>query len=357
MATQQIDRARADAFVGQMVGMINNSMLGLMTSVGHRTGLFDKMSELPPSTSEEIAKVVGLNERYVREWLAAMVTGRIVEYDAGTKRYRLPPEHAASLTRAAGPGNLATLMQWVSLFGNVEDDLVESFRRGGGVPYSKFGKFQELMAEESARVVDATLIDVTLPLVPGVVNRLRGGIDVLDIGCGQGHAINVMARAFPNSRFTGYDFSEEGVAAGHREAKEWGLSNSRFVVKDVATMDESAAYDFITVFDAIHDQARPADVLAAISRALRPDGVFLMVDIKASSNLEENMGHPLAPMMYSVSTSHCMTVSLALNGAGLGTMWGDQLARKMLVDAAFTRIDKKSVEGDIMNAYYICTKD
>jgi ubiquinone/menaquinone biosynthesis C-methylase UbiE len=195
-----------------------------------------------------------------------------------------------------------------------------------------------------------------LPLIPGIIDRLKLGIDVLDIGCGQGHAINVMARAYPNSRFTGYDFSEEGVAAGQKEASEWGLANSRFVAKDVATMAEAAAYDLITVFDAIHDQARPADVLAGVSRALRPGGAFLMVDIAASSNLEENLDHPLGPMMYAVSTSHCMTVSLALNGAGLGTMWGDQLARSMLRDAGFTEVDKKSVEGDIMNAYYICSK-
>jgi hypothetical protein len=122
-------------------------------------------------------------------------------------------------------------------------------------------------------------------------------------------------------------------------------------------MNESAAYDLIMVFDAIPDQARPADVLAGISRALRPGGAFLMVDIAASSNLEENLEHPMAPMMYAISTTHCMTVSLALDGAGLGTMWGDQLARGMLRDAGFTTVDMKRVQGDIMNAYYICAKD
>jgi len=166
-----------------------------------------------------------------------------------------------------------------------------------------------------------------------------------------------MAQAYPNSRFTGYDFSEEGVAAGTAEAKAMGLANARFVVQDAAKFSDSAAYDLITVFDAIHDQADPAAVLANISGALRPGGVFLMVDIAASSNLEENLEHPLAPMMYSVSTMHCMTVSLALGGAGLGTMWGDQIARKMLADAGFTSIDMKRVEGDIMNAYYVARKD
>jgi 2-polyprenyl-3-methyl-5-hydroxy-6-metoxy-1,4-benzoquinol methylase len=354
--TQTIDPARAEAFAGQMVGILNGSILALMTSIGHRTGLFDKMATLPPSTSEQIAQATGLNERYVREWLGALVTGRIIEYDPADKTYRLPPEHAASITRAAGPNNLAAFMQFTALMGNVEDQVVDAFREGGGVPYSAYPKFQQLMAEESAQVMDATLVDVTLPLVPGLVERLKSGIEVADVGCGQGHAINLMAKAFPNSRFTGYDFSEEGIAAAKAEASQWGLANARFEVKDAAQLDETARFDLITVFDAIHDQAQPRKVLANISQALKPDGVFLCVDIQASSNLEENMEHPLAPMLYGVSTMHCMTVSLALNGEGLGTVWGEQKAKDLLHEAGFNQIDIEHVEGDIYNALYICRK-
>ena len=357
MITQELDATKAEAFAGQMIAYLNGACLSLMISIGHQAGLFDVMAGRPPETSEQIADAAHLNERYVREWLAAMVAGGIIGYDPANRTYRLPPEHAASLTRAAGPSNLAPLAQFIPLFGNVEPQLVESFRKGGGVPYSEFHTFQRLMSEESTRVVDATLVDVTLPLIPGMIERLRQGIDVVDIGCGSGHAVNVMARAFPNSRFSGYDFSEEGIAAGQAEAKDWGLANARFAVKDVANIDEPAAYDLITAFDTIHDQAQPTRVLDVISRALRPDGTFLMVDIAASSNLEENVEHPLAPMLYSISTMHCMTVSLALNGEGLGTMWGEQLARRKLADAGFTTVDVKQVEGDIMNAYYICRKD
>jgi SAM-dependent methyltransferase len=357
LTTSAIDENKAQAFMLQTLGMINGAMLTLLMSIAHRTGLFDVMATLPPSTSEEIASAANLNERYVREWLAAMSAGRIVEFDAANRTYALPPEHAASLTRAAGSGNLATIAQFVPLFGNVEDDLIESFRNGGGVPYSRYGRFQELMAEESAKVVDSTLVDVTLPLISGLPQRLKEGIDVLDAGCGGGHAINVMSRAFPASRFTGYDFSQEGVAAGIDEAKQSGLTNARFAVQDVARMNEHATFDLITAFDAIHDQAQPAAVLQNISNALRPGGVFLMVDIAASSDLADNLESPLAPMQYSVSTMHCMTVSLALGGAGLGTMWGEQLARSMLADAGFTTVDMKRVDGDIMNAYYIARKD
>lgn len=356
MATEQIDRARAEAFAGRLMGLLNGASLTAMISIGHQTGLFDTMSQLPPSTCEEIARATGLNERYVREWLGAVVTGQIVEYNPTTKTYRLPPEHAAFLTRAAGPNNLAAFTQFFALMGEVEQDVVASFRNGGGVPYERFPRFQQLMAEESAQIFDATLINVTVPLVPGLVEWLRAGIDVADIGCGQGHAVNLMAKEFPNSRFAGYDFSADAIAAARREAQELGLTNVTFEVQDVAVLDKPESFDFITAFDAIHDQAHPRKVLRNIAKALRPEGVFLMVDIAADSEVQNNMAHPLAPMLYAISTMHCMTVSLALNGEGLGTMWGEQKARELLTEAGFNQIDVKRVEGDIFNGYYVCRK-
>ena len=356
MTTQTIDEAKAAAFGGQLIGMLNGAALTFMLSIGHRTGLFDTMAGMPRSTSEQIATKTGLDERYIREWLGAMVTGGIVAYDAANATYTLPPEHAASITRAAGPGNLAAFSQFFSEIGSVETGIVESFRNGGGVPYSQFPRFQELMREESAQVFDATLLDVTLPLVPGLIDRLKSGIDVADVGCGAGHAINIMAKAFPNSRFTGYDFSDEGIARGRAEAKDAAVANARFEVKDAATLDGSKQFDLITTFDSVHDQAKPRRVLKGIADALKPGGTFLCVDIAASSNLHENLEHPLAPFMYTVSTMHCMTVSLALGGEGLGTVWGEQKAKELMAEAGFKDIKVARVEGDIMNNYYIATK-
>ncbi len=356
MAVQELDQAKAEEFGGRMVGLLNDAMLSLMTSVGHRTALFDTMAMNGSLTSEELAGKAQLNERYVREWLNAMTVGGIVDYDAATKTYVLPAEHAASLTRAAGPGNLAAFAQFTALMGGVEDGIVECFRNGGGVPYSAFPKFQELMAEESAQVSDAALVTGTLPMVDGLVERLEAGIDVCDIGCGQGHTINLMAQAFPNSRFTGWDFSEEGVAAGRAEAKQLGLTNTTFDVQDAAKIDATKQFDFITTFDAIHDQAKPDVVLGNIATALRDDGVYLCVDIAGSSHVEHNMDHPMAPMLYSVSTFHCMTVSLALDGAGLGTMWGQEVANEMLAAAGFGNVETKTLPEDIMNVYYIARK-
>jgi 2-polyprenyl-3-methyl-5-hydroxy-6-metoxy-1,4-benzoquinol methylase len=357
MTTTELDPSRVEAFAGRMVDLMNSSMLGLMTSVGHRTGLFDSMAGLVPSTSDEVARAAGLDERYVREWLNAMTVGRFVDYDPSTGTYVLPPEHAVSLTRESGPGNLANMAQFTALMGGVEDEIVECFYMGGGVPYSRFPKFQQLMGEMSAQVHDAALIEGELALVDGLIDRLREGIDVCDVGCGQGHAINLMAREFPNSRFTGFDFSEEGIATAQAEAADLGLTNVTFAVKDAATLDSTMTYDFITVFDAIHDQAKPDVVLRGIADSLKGDGVFLCVDIAGSSHVEENLEHPLAAMLYSVSTFHCMTVSLALDGAGLGTMWGEQKANEMFRAAGFTSVETKRVPEDIMNVYYVCGKD
>jgi SAM-dependent methyltransferase len=346
----------AEEFAERMLRTMNEAALALMVSVGHRTGLFDAMAGMPAATSAEIASTAGLDERYVREWLAVMTAGRIVEHDGAAGTYSLPAAHAAWLTRAAGMQNLATGMQYIGLMATVEDQIVECFRHGGGVPYSAFPRFQAVMAEDSGAVHDATLIDATLPLVPGLVARLSDGIDVADVGCGSGHAINLMARAFPRSRFTGFDFSEAGIAAAHAEAGRDGLENVRFERRDAASLGETARFDFVTTFDAVHDQARPDLVLAGIAAALRPGGVYLCVDTSASSKLAENVGHPLATFLYTVSCMHCMTVSLADGGMGLGTMWGEQTARMMLGEAGFTSVEAKRLDGDIVNAYYIATR-
>ncbi len=357
LTTIELDVPKMEAFGGQMAGMLNSAMLAIMTSIGHRTRLFDAMAELPPSSSAQIAAAAGLNERYVREWLGAMVAGKVIEYEPASATYVLPAEHSASLTRAAGPGNLASYAQFIALIGNVEDELSACFRDGGGVPYSRFPKFQQLMAEASAQIYDATLVNRTLPIVPGLVEKLNAGIDVADIGCGSGHAINIMAKAFPNSRFTGIDFSEEGIGAGRAEASAQGLSNASFELQDAANLNGPARWDFITTFDSVHDQARPDRMLAGISASIRPGGTYLCVDVAASSNLEDTVGHPLGPFMYGISTAHCMTVSLALDGMGLGAMWGEQKARSMLAEAGFTHVEVCRIEDDIENNYYVATKE
>ena len=355
-ATQQLDASKADAFVQRILGVYNDAALTLMISIGHRAGLFDTMSTLQPSTSEEIASAARLNERYVREWLGTLVAGRIVDYDPERRTYALPAEHAALLTRAASPNNLAVTAQFIPVIAGVEDEILECFRNGGGVPYSSYPRFHEIMAEESGQTVVAGLFEHILPLVPEVVDRLEAGIDVLDVGCGSGRAIIAMAERFPKSRFFGYDFSEEGTARARAEAGRRGVLNANFEVFDAAELSGPARFDLITAFDAIHDQANPARVLEGIGLALRDGGVFLMQDIAGSSHVHQNLDHPLGAYMYTVSCLHCMTVSLANGGAGLGAMWGRETALAMLADAGFANVDVNTLPHDFINLYYVARK-
>ncbi len=347
---------KAEQFSVQLLDTVNKAAVALMTSIGHQTGLFDTMAGLPPATSERIAKAAGLQERYVREWLGAMVTGRVIEYDTAEKTYVLPPEHAAFLTRAASPNNLAVTMQFIPLLGAVEEQIIEAFINGGGVPYSSYPTFHRVMAEESNQTVVAGLLNAILPLVPELPTKLEAGITVLDIGCGSGRAINLMAKRFPRSKFTGYDLSTEAITNARSEAARLCLHNVRFEVQDLVEMQERERFQLITAFDAIHDQAQPRQVLRAIYHALAPDGVFLMQDIRASSHVHKNLDHPLGAFTYTVSCLHCMTVSLAANGEGLGAAWGEEKALELLAEAGFQKVEVTTLAHDIINNYYLVTK-
>ncbi len=207
-----------------------------------------------------------------------------------------------------------------------------------------------------AQTVVGALFEHILPLVPGLTLALHNGIDVLDIGCGRGKALLAMAERFPNSRFTGWDLSGEAVQFASDQAAARGLANVRFETRNLTDFHQTApaaAFDLITAFDAIHDQARPDHVLAGIRRALKSDGLFLMQDIGASSNVAENTGHLIGTLLYSLSCTHCMTVSLAQGGLGVGAMWGEELTREFFMNAGFQQIERHTLPHDIQNFYYL----
>jgi 2-polyprenyl-3-methyl-5-hydroxy-6-metoxy-1,4-benzoquinol methylase len=280
-----------------------------------------------------------------------------VEYEPIAGVYSLPPEHAAFLTRAASPNNIAVTAQFLPILGTVEDQVLECFYQGGGVPYSAYKRFHEVMAEDSGQTVVAALQEHILPLIPHLTEALERGIDVLDVGCGSGRALNEMAKQFPNSRFKGYDFSQEAIATAQSEANNQGLTNIQFQVKDAAKLDEVEQYDLICTFDSIHDQARPDVVLRGIYQALRSDGIYLMQDIRASSNVHGNLEHPVAPFLYTISCLHCMTVSLSADGMGLGAVWGEEKAIEMLKDAGFSSVTIQQLNHDFLNNFYIVKKN
>jgi ubiquinone/menaquinone biosynthesis C-methylase UbiE len=205
------------------------------------------------------------------------------------------------------------------------------------------------------RIYDQQLVGGFIGVVDGLADDLRQGIKVLDVGCGTGHAINVLAREFPRSRFSGYDIAEDAIERARAEAKEMGLDNATFEVVDVTELPRDRTFDLVTAFDAIHDQKSPEAVLRGINRALAPDGRFLMVEFKFSSRVEENIKNPFAPLYYGFSLMHCMPVSLAVGGRGLGAVWGEQTARELLAEAGFRAVRVLDTPRP-QNCVFVCAK-
>jgi 2-polyprenyl-3-methyl-5-hydroxy-6-metoxy-1,4-benzoquinol methylase len=354
--TQSFDQPAAEVFAGRIMETLSSGAVAVMISIGHRTGLFDVLASLPPQTSAKIAEAAGLNERYVREWLAVMVTGGIITYDPARGTYSLPAEHAASLTREAALGNLAVFAQHIAIMGQIQETIREHFTQGGGTTYGEYPHFHQIMAEDSGQTVTAQLFDTILPLADGIIDRLEAGIDVLDAGCGRGAALIAMAERFPKSRFVGYDFEGDAIAFANNAGAAAGLANIRFETRDLSEYNEKDRFDLITTFDAVHDQKKPDLFIAALFAALRPDGTYLMQDIGGSAHLENNLDFPMAPLLYAVSCCHCMAVSLGQGGDGLGTMWGWETAEAFLRKAGFANIDRNVLPHDPMNVWIVSRK-
>ena len=343
-------------FSDYLTDILNKGSLSLMLSIGHRTKLFDIMSSMSPATFEEIAAKSGLNSRYVKEWLGAMVTGKIIDYDPLKKSFHLSKEKAQYLTSQDSIYDFSASMQWIPILAQVEDDIVKCFHLGGGVPYSSYKRFHEVMAEESYQTVVAGLLEHIIPLVSGLDAQLKSGISVLDVGCGRGRAVNLLAKHYPKSEFMGYDLSDEAIKNATFDAESMNNGNVKFKVQNLLTIEPTTKFDLITAFDVIHDQINPQKTQKFILDSLQDQGIFLMQDILSSTDLYDNINHPLGSFLYTISCLHCMSVSLSENGAGLGAMWGREKAVELLKNAGFTKISLNTLKHDFQNYYYVCKK-
>lgn len=341
-------------FLHKLLDIYTGGVLTKLIHIGYRTGLFEEAAKRA-GTSAQISQRAGLNERYVREWLGAMTTAGIFNYDRSSREYTLPGEHAAVLTGDTAR-NLAPQSGLINHLGKDLERMIRCFREGGGIPYEAFRpEFTDVMDDTWRRIYDEELIDGFLAAATGLKDQLQRGIRVADIGCGTGHAINLMAAAYPNSSFLGYDLAPDAIAKASAEAQAMGLRNAQFEIQDVTTLPTEPKFDLITVFDAIHDQVAPDAVLARCCEALATDGTFLMIDFKFSSDVADNVANPFAPLYYGVSVLHCMTVSLAHGGAGLGTVWGEHIARSMLAEAGFGKVEVADSPRP-QNCIYICKR-
>jgi SAM-dependent methyltransferase len=353
------DSAGTEAFGGRLLELLTGHALTMLISIGYRTGLFEATA-LGPATSLELAARAGLDERYVREWLAAMVAGRIISYHPDAGWYALPAEHAPLLTgtRASNIGPAAgTLRTLAAVLPSVE----RCFAEGGGVAFAEFASVAGAdLGAQWRPIYDEHLVDGFLGAVPGLLDRLRTGARVLDLGCGTGHAVNLMARAFPASRFVGLDNSADALrlAEAERTGSTPEPENAEFQLSDAAELPAHPPFDVITAFDAVHDQRSPGLVLRRIHDALAPGGVFVMVDGNFSSRLERNLDNPHAALSYAVSLLFCLPTSRAdgADGAGgLGAVWGRELAAEMLTAAGF--LDVRTYPSPRpQSCIFVCTR-
>jgi SAM-dependent methyltransferase len=359
--------ADATKFSEKMIQILNHGALNLALAIGYQTGLLDAMDRMEsPQTAECIADESGLNSRYIEEWLGVMVTGKIVELSVmpeGENRYYLPKYCGDLLTRRAGNANLGVYTQEMPLLTtSAMDAVVQGFKTGDGVTYDHYPKFQRFMSQLAEAKHREILVNGFLPTVAAgrLVERMHDGIRVCDLGCGEGVAAMLMASAFPRSRFIGIDISKEAIAKAVREVKRQQINNLEFMVLDAADLkdntDIKASFDYVTAFDAIHDQTRPLEALRGIHHALAPGGLFSMVDIAAQSNLADNLDHSMGPFLYTVSLMHCMPVGLLDAGAGLGMMWGRQKAVEMLKEAGFLNIQVLDMPDDPFNFHFLSRK-
>lgn len=357
-----------DAYSKKMTDILNYGALNLALAIGYRTRLLDVLDEFEtPQSAAAIARKAGLNTRYVKEWLGIMVCGGIIELssdDDGEDLFWLPLEYGDLITRRSGHSNLGIYTQEIPLLTTCAmESVVRSFSSGEGVDYDRYPRFQSFMSQLADAKHQEVLVDRFLPTVDEgrLVEKMQSGIRVCDLGCGEGVAIILMAEAFPNSRFVGIDISAAGIKKAETAARSRHLRNVRFFQQDAAALRDHhglmESFDYVTAFDAVHDQTHPREALEGVYTVLKQGGLFSMVDIAASSHLSENRRHPMGSFLYTVSLMHCMPVGLVNDGLGLGMMWGRQKAVEMLKEAGFEQVDVVEIMDDPFNLHFLCKKE
>jgi 2-polyprenyl-3-methyl-5-hydroxy-6-metoxy-1,4-benzoquinol methylase len=346
------DTTKTEAFLERVLADTSATTVTVLAGIGDRLGLFKALANSGPATSVELASRAGTNERYTREWLGAMASAGYLEYDSGSTRFTLPSEHVPILADEAGPIFFGGVHQMLTgMIGPIKL-LERAFCEGGGVPQSAYDDYLwDGMERFSAGFYENRLLQEWIPAMPDVQSKLERGVDVCDVGCGRGRALIKLAQAFPNSRFTGYDVFEPTIARATANAEAAGVADLiRFEARDVSR-GIPASYDVITTWDVVHDAVDPLGLLQAIRKALKPDGIYVCLEINASHRLEENAG-PIGAMSYGFSVLYCMTTSLAHHGEGLGTAGANEhKLRELCPEAGFSSVYRLPVE-DAFNILY-----
>jgi SAM-dependent methyltransferase len=339
------------SFMGRYMEMTTGAAVMGVVAVADRIGLFASLAGAGPETLDGIATRTGLDRRYLQEILATLSSAEILHFEPSDDTYSLPDEHAACLADESSPYFLGGWSQIVPALHGAIPGVVRACREGGGVPYSDFGEeMVEGIARSNAPGTRILLTRKWLPAMPDVVERLESGIRVADVGCGAGASTLTMARAYPSSIFIGYDVDARSIEKAEKAAAVEGLANVRFERCGGEAIPTEPGFDLITTFDVVHDLVDPRGVLARFRAALAANGTYLMVEPAAGDCLAENIG-PGGALTYAMSTLHCMTVSLAHGGEGLGAAWGPRGAEEYCREAGFGHFRRLEIENPF-NAFY-----
>jgi SAM-dependent methyltransferase len=338
MATQTLDEARLDAFVGQLVGELGATLNAALVVIGDELGLYRAMAGAGGLTPTELAARTGTHERYIREWLNAQAAGGFVEYDPATATYTLPPEQAFALADDQSPAAFAGAFQLVSSLVRDQPHLTERFRSGEGFGWHEHSHDLFVGTERFFRPgYNANLVTSWIPALDGVDAKLRAGARVADIGCGLGASTILLAQAYPESTFTGFDYHAGSIEQARERAAAAGVADRVTFVTAPADGFPGEAYDLVAVFDALHDMGDPIGAARHVRGTLAPDGTWLIVEPRAGDRVEENL-HPVGRLYYSASTLVCTPASLAQEGrAALGAQAGEARIREVVEAGGFTR--------------------
>lgn len=321
-----VDQDKLNAFLGKAVGDLGAALSAVLISIGDELGLYRALAK-ERLTAAELAARTGTNERYVREWLGNQAAGGYVEHEAAGNRYYLSPEQAACLADPAGPGAYLLIQDLY----HVRERALENFRSGQGMEWGEHHPCLFHGCERFFRAgYNVNLIGAWIPALDGVLEKLKSGARVADVGCGHGASTILLAKTYPKSEFVGYDYHGASIETARKRASEAGVSNARFEIADAVSY-KGNGFDFIAFFDCLHDMADPVGAARHARQALKSDGVCMLVEPMAGDELRDNL-NPVGRIYYGASSLICVPVSLARNGPALGAQAGERRLRQVMVD-------------------------
>jgi SAM-dependent methyltransferase len=334
-----INQSSLEQLQGKVIGDVAGALGLLMAYMGDKLDLYSALAEISPATPQELADNTGMNERYLREWLSANAAAGYVNYDAATGRFSMSPEQAVVFAAEGHPACMQGFFQAVMSVYFDESKVVEVFRSGKGLPWSDHSQCLFCGTERFFRPMYAiNLIDSWIPALDGVREKLEAGARVADVGCGHGSSTILMAQAFPNSTFHGFDFHAPSIEHARERARAAGVAAN--TIFEVVTAKEYPGknYDLVTIFDALHDMGDPVGAAQHIAGTLSTDGTLMLVEPFAGDGLEENL-HPLGQIYYSFSTMVCVPASKSQEvGLGLGAQAGQKKLTEVLNAGGFSQV-------------------